>query len=159
MHLHDVASRVLRVDAPDMPSHADSTALVDAFLLLEQPRQRLSHWSHALAALDSPHAPPLASVTAYYHPDADQALLALRYDELALGPERLAFIVEVALLAEIGMIQPAALSEGERRRFLGERLARCTIEASGQRTAVAALGELVRLMKARAPRAMVVPPV
>src|SRR5262245_46925429 len=95
--------------------------LVEAFLIVEQPRQRLSHWSKALAPLDGGRAPALASVSAYYDPSTDQALLGLRYDELALGEERLAFIVEVALLAEIGMIQPAELSDGERRRFLGDR--------------------------------------
>ena len=131
-----------------MPSLADQTVLVDAFLLLDQPRQRIGHWSHALAALDSQHAPPLAQVTAFYDPASDHALLALRYDELALGTERLAFVVEVALLAEIGMIQPRALSAADRKRFLEDRLARCTHRAVGQRTAVAALGELVRQMRA-----------
>ena len=124
--------------------------LVDAYLLLEQPRQRFGFWSHALAALDSPHAPPLASVTASYDPVTDQALISLRYDELALGAERLAFVVEVALLAEIGMIQPGELSDAERKRFLGERLTRCTYQAAGERTAVGALGALVRQMKSKA---------
>lgn len=134
-----------------MPSFADPTALVDAFLLLDQPRQRIGHWSHALASLDSPHAPPLAQVTAYYDPTSDHALLALRYDELALGTEGLAFVIEVALLAEIGMIQPHELSLAERKRVLDERLARCSLQAFGQRTAVAALGELVRQMKGKPP--------
>jgi hypothetical protein len=127
--------------------------VIDAFLLLEQPRQRLGHWSHALAALDTHHAPPLAEVTAYYDPDGDIALLALRYDELALGESGLAYVVEVALLAEIGMIQPGELSAGDRKRFLGERLARCTIEAVGQRTAVAALGDLVRKLRGKPAKA------
>nr|HEX4316752.1 PilZ domain-containing protein [Kofleriaceae bacterium] len=121
--------------------------LVDAYLLLEQPRQRLSHWSHALAALDSPNAPPLASVTAYYDPTTDQALLGLRYDELALGADKLAFVVEIALLAEIGMVQPGELSDGERKRFVTERLARCSIHIAGKRTAALALAALVRKLK------------
>ena len=88
--------------------------LIEAYLLIEQPRQRLGHWTQTLAALDSPMAPALAHVTALYDPTSDQALLALRYDELALGPQRLQFVVEVALLAEVGMIQPNELSEVER---------------------------------------------
>src|SRR5262249_6464604 len=112
--------------------------LVEAFLIVEQPRQRLSHWSRALAPLDDSAAPALASIGAHYDPVTDQALLALRYDELALGKERLAFVIDIALLAEIGMIQPATLSEGDRKRFISERLARCTINVTDQRAVVGA---------------------
>ena len=126
---------------------AETTPLVEAFLLVEAPRQRFTHWTQALAALDSPMAPPLASVVAHYDPTTDQALLNLRYDALALGPNRLEFVVEVALLAEVGMIQPAALSEGERRRFLSERLARCTLIIQYQRSTIGALTELVRRLR------------
>ena len=125
----------------------DMTPLVEAYLLIEQPRQRLGHWTQALAALDSSLAPPLASVVALYDPTTDQAVLNLRYDELALGPQKLEFVIEVALLAEVGMIQPAELSEGERRRFLTERLARCTLQIQSQRSAIGALTELVRRLR------------
>jgi|GEM_PF-1551423 len=123
------------------------TPLVEAYLLIDQPRQRLGHWTAALAALDSPEAPPLASVLVLYDPTTDQALINLRYDALALGDDRLAFVIEVALLAEIGMIQPAELSEGERRRFLTGRLARCTMQVQSSRNAVAGLVELVRRLR------------
>lgn len=125
------------------------TPLVEAYLLVDQPRQRLGHWSAALAALDSPEAPPLASVFVLYDPTTDQALINLRYDALALGDVRLAFVIEVALLAEIGMIQPAELSDGERRRFLTERLARCTMQLQSSRSAVGGLVELVRRLRDR----------
>jgi hypothetical protein len=121
--------------------------LVEVFLLVEQPRQRLSHWSQALASLDGPGAPPVASVDAYYDPTCNQAIFGLRYDELALGAARLGFIVEVALLAEIGMIQPAELSEGDRRRFVGERLSSCTVHVADQRKVVGALVEMVRRIR------------
>ncbi|HWU88846.1 MAG TPA: hypothetical protein VN253_16385, partial [Kofleriaceae bacterium] len=121
--------------------------LVEVFLILEQPRQRLSHWAAALAPLDGAPAPPIATVTAYYDPTCDQALLGMRYDQLALGPERLAYVVEVALRAEIGMIQPSELSDGERDRILGERLARCALSVTDQRTIVNALSELVRRVR------------
>lgn len=123
------------------------TPLVEAYLLIEQPRQRLGHWTQMLAALDSAEAPPLASVVALYDPTLDQAVLNLRYDELALGPQLLEYVVEIALLAEVGMIQPAELSEGERRRFLTERLARCTLQVQSQRNAMGALTELVRRLR------------
>ena len=128
-------------------SATDMTLLVEAYLLIDQPRQRLGHWTAALAALDSPAAPPLAAVVVLYDPTTDQALINLRYDELALGEEHLAFVVEVALLAEIGMIQPAELSDGERRRFLTERLARCTMQVQASRNTVGGLVELVRRLR------------
>jgi hypothetical protein len=121
--------------------------LVEVFLLVEQPRQRLSHWTQALAPLDGSTAPPVASVDAYYDPTCNQAIFGLRYDELALGPARLGFIVEVALLAEIGMIQPAELSDGDRKRFVGERLSSCTLHVGDQRKVVGALVELVRRIR------------
>ena len=37
----------------------------------------------------APSAPPLATVDAYYDPASNQAMFGLRYDELALGAERL----------------------------------------------------------------------
>src|SRR5262245_48049336 len=100
--------------------------LVEAYLVVEQPRQRLGHWLSVLAPLDTSSAPPLASVTAYYDPARDQALLGLRYDQIALGPDRLGFVAEVALLGEISMIMPSDLAEGDRRRFVTDRLSRCT---------------------------------
>jgi hypothetical protein len=121
--------------------------LVEAYLVLEQPRQRLVHWTAVLAPLDDERAPPLASVAAYYDPGPDHALIGLRYDELALGPSGLAYVVEVALLAEIGMVQPAELSEGDRRRFLSERLPQCSVIITDQRGVVSALGELIRRVR------------
>ncbi len=128
---------------------SELTPLVEAYLLIDQPRQRLGHWTSVLAALDSSSAPPLAAVVAYYDPTTDQSLINLRYDELALGPHRLEYVVEVALLAEIGMIQPAALSDLERRRFLTDRLARCTMRVDSARNAVGALSELVKRLRAQ----------
>ncbi|HEX3758371.1 MAG TPA: hypothetical protein VHW23_06675 [Kofleriaceae bacterium] len=119
------------------------------FLLVEQPRQRLSHWSQALAALDDAAAPPLAGVDAYYDAASNQAIFGLRYNEHTLGPDRLSYVVEVALLAEIGLIQPAELSEGDRRRFVSDRLAACTVTVVNQRKAVDALVELVRRVRAQ----------
>jgi len=126
--------------------------LVEVFLLVEQPRQRLSHWTQVLAPLDGVGAPPVATVDAYYDPTSNQAIFGLRYDELALGPTRLSYIVEVALLAEIGMIQPAELMEADRGRFVSERLAKCTVHVGDQRRVVSALVELVRRVRSSGQR-------
>lgn len=118
-----------------------------AFLVIDQPRQRLSHWSTALSPLDDPQAPPYASVIAHYDPLLDQALIALRYDAANLGDHGLAFLVELALLAEVGVIQPAELSEGDRKRFLTERLARCVLTVENAHHVTSALNELVRRLR------------
>ena len=129
------------------PRSSPFPPLLEAFLIIEQPRQRLSHWLKTLAPLDADRAPPLAQITAYWDPITDHALLCLRYDEAALGPKRLEYVTELALLAEIGMIQPSELAEGERKRFLAERLARCTVQVSGQRKVVVAVTELARQIR------------
>src|SRR5882724_5592348 len=120
---------------------------IEVFLLIEQPRQRLGHWSQALAALDSPSAPPLGAIHAYYDATCDQALVELSYDPIALGEQKLAFVIEVALLAEVGMVQPHELGEMDRMRFLGDRLARCKLSVTYQRSVVGGLVELVRRIK------------
>ncbi len=133
-------------------------SLVEAFLIVDQPRQRLGHWSHALSPLDDQAAPPLANVRAYWDPTTDQALINLAYDPLALGSDRLHYVVEIALLAELGMIQPAELSRGDRRRFLEERLARCSLRVDNQRVVVGALVELVKLIRElKSPRMLATP--
>jgi len=121
--------------------------LVEAYLVIDQPRQRLSHWTGALGRLDTPEAPPLAMVAAFYDPTTDQALISLRYDQLAIGEAKLEFVVELALLEEIGMIQPAELTEGDRKRFLNERLSRCTLHVTDQRGVINTLTELVKRLR------------
>jgi hypothetical protein len=122
----------------------EHTPPVEAFLLIEQPRQRIGHWTKALAALDGPCAPPVEAVIAYYDPTCDQALIDLQY---APAKANMKFVCEIALLAEVGIVQPTELSEGERVRFLADRLTRCTIRITSHRTAVGALAELVRRIK------------
>jgi hypothetical protein len=122
-----------------------SQSLVEAYLLIEQPRQRLGHWSNVLAALDSPLAPTLSSVVALYDATNDQALINLQYADL--DELQLSYVVNVAVLAEVGMVQPAALSEGERARFVSTRLARCTLRVTAETTAVGALTALVKKLK------------
>ena len=121
--------------------------LVEAFLVVDQPRQRVGHWTEALAALDAEHTPSLTSVVGYYDAKADQALIDLRYDLVALGEAGLRDVLEIARLADITMIQPDDLSDGERRRFYNERLAQCSVLAPRQRSVVAALTEIVRKLK------------
>jgi hypothetical protein len=130
--------------------------LVEAFLLIEQPRQRLGHWIRALTPLDADNAPRIKELVGYYDPTCDQALINLHYEPEALENGKLDFVMSVALLAEVAMVQPSELSEGERVRFLAERLPRCTIRVTGQPNPIAVLTELVRKIKAS--RSTSVPP-
>ena len=120
------------------------TQTVEAFLLIEQPRQRLSFWSQTLAALDAQGAPRTTAIVAYYDPTCDQALLDLQYDARSAN---MAYVADVARIAEIVMVQPGELSEGERVRFLADRLTRCTIRVTAQRTAIGALAEIARKIR------------
>jgi hypothetical protein len=138
----------------------ETSQRIEAFLLVEQPRQRIGHWTNALAALDSPFAPTVAAVVAYYDPSTDQGLLNLQYERDALDEQGKQYLMNVAILAEVGMVQPAELSEGERVRFLSSRLSRCTIRVTTSTTAVGALNELVKRIKnERAPQGVKPPPI
>jgi len=131
---------------------------VELYLVVEQPRQRLGHWLSVLAPLDTLSAPQLASVGAHYDPTRDQALVGLRYDSYALGGGRLSFVIEVAVLGEIVMLQPSEMAEGDRRRFASERLGRCTLRIDEQREVVTALSELVKLIRETRMAARQAPP-
>lgn len=129
---------------------------VEAFLLVDAPSQRLGYWTKALAALDSPEAPPLAEVIAHYDEDADQAVLSLRYHTSPHDPAPLAFVGDVAMVAEVDLIQFGELSSRERHRFSTERLGRCSLAIDHKRHVVDALQELVRRLRhqrASSPRA------
>src|SRR5258708_39429395 len=109
------------------PSMSALSPLLEAFLVIEQPRQRFGHWSQALSALDSPDAPPLASVIALYDPTSDQALLELRYDELAVGAGGLTLLGPLPPVAATGMIQPAAPARPDRPPVPSQRLSSCRL--------------------------------
>lgn len=130
--------------------------LVEVFLLVEQPRQRLSHWSLALSPFDDPGAPAIVTVDAHFDPTTNQAIFTVRYAEAAFDADALKRITDIATFVEITVIPPHELSDAERRRFVTERLARCTERVTEQRKIVAALIELVR--RVRGQRAQTTPP-
>jgi hypothetical protein len=130
--------------------------LVEVFLLVEQPRQRLSHWTQALAPFDDPGAPAIVTVDAHFDPTTNQAIFTARYAASAFDDGALARITDIATFVEIAVIPPHEMSDAERRRFVTERLARCTERVTEQKKLVAALIELVR--RVRGPRASTTPP-
>lgn len=111
------------------------------YLVLDQPRQRYTHWVEALAPLGAPGAPPPLQVDAYFVAAEDRALLALWY--LAGDGEATALVAEVTRLAEIYVIDPACLADPD-RRVLQDRLAECEVIVDRRTSISDALGELVR---------------
>jgi PilZ domain len=111
------------------------------YLVLDQPRQRYTHWMEALAPLGAVGAPLPLDVDAYFVAAEDRALLGLWY----LGGDTEAFelVAEVTRLAEIYVIDPGCLSEPD-RRVLQERLAECEVIVEDQPTIAEAFTELVK---------------
>jgi hypothetical protein len=132
------------------------TSTTEVYLLVEQPRPQLSHLSRVLVVLDAPAAPKIIAAVAHYDFRADIALLQLAYERSAFDARARKYVVNVALAAKVGMIQPDQLSESQRKRCLDARLERCTSRSAVQRTAADAWAALVRSL---APgRAMSTPP-
>ncbi len=111
------------------------------YLVLDQPRQRYTHWVEALAPLTGPGAPSPLQVDAYFVAAEDRALLALWY--LAGDSEAAALVAEVTRLAEIYVIDPACLAEPD-RRILQDRLVECEVIVDRRTSIPDAMGELVR---------------
>lgn len=86
------------------------------YLVLDQPRQRLSHWVQALAPLAELSAPQPLRVDGYYLASEDRALLGLWF--LTGDTEAAALVAQVARLAEISLIDPSQLAEPDRRALL-----------------------------------------
>lgn len=123
------------------------------YLVLDQPRQRITHWVEALAPLGAPGSPPPLQVDAYFVAAEDRALLGLWYQ--AGDAVAAALVAEVTRLAEICVIDPACLAEPDRRALL-DRLAECEVIVDRRTSIGDALGELVR--RARELRASPVMP-
>ncbi|MEZ4363960.1 MAG: PilZ domain-containing protein [Kofleriaceae bacterium] len=111
------------------------------YLVLDQPRQRCSHWVEALSPLVAPGAPMPLQVDTYFLASEDRALLGLWYG--GDGAATSALVAEVARLAEIYVIDPACLSDPD-RRVLQEQLASCEVILEQHGTVIEALTELVR---------------
>lgn len=135
-----------------MSPHAN---LVEVFLILDRAKQCLPHWVTALARLSAPDIPPYVTVQAHYEAAADRAYLRLAYDLRQLSRDRLRFVSEVAELAEIKLIEPAAWPAAERTRFMNDRIAGCQVAVIDRRTIGDTLTELAR--RARAVRALATP--
>lgn len=111
------------------------------YLVLDQPRQRLSHWVSALAPLADPGAPQPLRVDGYYLAGEDRALLGLWF--LDGDTEAATLVAQVARLAEIAMIDPAQLAEPDRRALL-EKLQSSEVAIEQAASVPEVLTDLVR---------------
>ena len=98
--------------------------------------------------VDATVSPPLIAIALLSAAALAYEVLLARLFSIVLWHHFAYMIISVALLAEVAMVQPHELSEGERVRFLAERLPRCTIRVTGQPNPIAVLTELVRKIKA-----------
>lgn len=111
------------------------------YLVLDQPRQRLSHWVAALAPLVEPSAPQPLRVDGYYLAGEDRALLGLWF--LSGDAEAAGLVAQVARLAEIPVIDPAQLAEPDRRALL-EKLQSSEVAIEQSASVPEVLADLVR---------------
>ncbi len=123
--------------------------LYEIFLVLEPLRVRARELFAQLAPLHDVGAPPVRGVDLYYRRSSDVALVALRYDERTFTREPLAFVVDLAGGAGIPLLDPARMSEGDRRGFYGAYLATYDIKIEDQTDLPSAFAALA--MKIDAP--------
>src|SRR5207248_4033950 len=97
--------------------------LYEIFLVLEPLRARAGELIGQLDPLLAPAAPAIRGVDLYYRRASDVALVALRYDERTFTREQLAYVVELAGGAGLPLLDPARMSEGDRRGFYSAYLA------------------------------------
>jgi hypothetical protein len=97
--------------------------IYELFFVLEPLSARARDLVTALRPLAEPSAPEVRGVDAYYRAASDVALLAIRYDERTLTRERLSWIIDLASGAGIPLLDPARMTEPDRRNFYREYLA------------------------------------
>jgi hypothetical protein len=129
-----------------------SANVLEVFLILDQPLQRLSHWVTALARLSAPDVAPYNQVELFYEVSSERAYVRLLYDQRQVGKDKLQFLIDCAELAEIRMLEPSTWPLAERTRFVNDRIARCEVSVTDRRTIAATLAELMK--RARVQRTM-----
>ncbi|HTJ41510.1 MAG TPA: PilZ domain-containing protein [Kofleriaceae bacterium] len=116
--------------------------LYELFLVLEPLRPRARELFTILEPLHQAGAPLVRGVDLYYRRSSDVALIALRYDERTFTRERLQFVIDLATGAGIPLLDPARMSEGDRRGFYGAYLSTYDIKIEDQPNLPAAFAAL-----------------
>jgi hypothetical protein len=130
--------------------------IYELFFVLEPLSARARDLVTALRPLAEPTAPEVRGVDVYYRAASDVALLAIRYDERTLTRERLSWIIDLASGAGIPLLDPARMTEPDRRNFYRTYLPGYEVHvengpgvfealvALAERTGLGALAELPR---------------
>ena len=125
--------------------------LYEIFLVLEPLRPRAHELFTLLAPLHEAGAPHVCGLDLYYRRASDVALVALRYDERTFTRERLNFVIDLATGAGIPLLDPARMSEGDRRGFYGAYLSTYDVKVEDQRTLADAFAELAKRIDSETP--------
>jgi hypothetical protein len=118
--------------------------LTELVLVFPRPRGRFATVVSALGPLWSGELPQMHDVDAFYDAVHDTVLIALRYEQRELDRDVIAKIEDVVHDAGIDLIEPAHLTESERRILL--RVATCEHRVEGQPAIAIALWTLSRQM-------------
>jgi hypothetical protein len=125
--------------------------LYEIFLVLEPLRPRAHELFTLLAPLHEAGAPHVCGLDLYYRRSSDVALVALRYDERTFTRERLNFVIDLATGAGIPLLDPARMSEGDRRGFYGAYLSTYDVKIEDQRTLADAFDALGKRIDSETP--------
>jgi len=123
------------------------TPTYELFLILEPLRRGFRRLCKAVESLATDDAPGLLGTDIYYRATTDVALLALRFDERALTYKQLTWVLDYAAGAAIPVLDPAKLSETDRRQFYRSYLTSYKTKIEDLSGPVAALYELGRRLR------------
>jgi hypothetical protein len=126
---------------PAIPEHA-------LYIACPLAKQRLADLHQAAASLE-PSAARLLGVDFFYRADTDVLLLLLRLDARGASHTAIARLKQAAEAAELAVLEPARLEEGDRRAFLDDYLPRYPLHLTGFPTVTDALRALSRDLGAR----------
>jgi hypothetical protein len=128
------------------------TPTYELFLVVDHPRRVLSEVCALLDRHEDLPIPPQLGADAYYRAATDVALLALRFDERRLSHRDLDEIEQLAVGAGLALLDPARLSDTDRRRFYDSYLNSYEVQIEDLDDGAVAAAELLRRLGGSAPR-------
>lgn len=128
------------------------TPTYELFLVVDHPRRVLPELCTLLGRPDELTIPPQLGADAYYRSQTDVALLALRFDERRLTHRDLDELEQLAVGAGLALLDPARLSDVDRRRFYDSYLNSYEVQIEDLDDAGIAAAELLERLGGSAPR-------
>lgn len=128
------------------------TPTYELFLVVDHPRRILAEVCALLDRHEDLPIPPQLGADAYYRAATDVALLALRFDERRLSHRDLEELEQLAVGAGLALLDPARLSDIDRRRFYDSYLNSYEVQIEDLDDGAVAAAELLRRLGGSAPR-------